>query len=346
MFKVAVVGTGLIATRKHLPAWQRSDKAELVAVCELNPEQGEKIKKEFGIPKAYTDLGELLEAEKPDIVDICTPPKSHAPLAIQALRGGAHCLIEKPMAIDTDECDKIIAAAEENDRQVCVLHSDLFYPGFMRAYDMYQSGALGEFRGMSIFLSTPVDYITAKPDHWAHKLPGGVIGETGPHIVYLTLAFMNPIHDVQVLGTKQNPEFGWSPYEDYRINLTGKEGVATTILTYSTNQWAAECCLWGTEGMIKVDLETQKVIKHERTDLSVKGMGKSAISEVGQTIASVNRTGASVLTGGFKSTHELLIQRLCENLAAGKPVPVSAQEGREAVRVVKLLADQLDGVKV
>ncbi|MFN2500332.1 MAG: hypothetical protein ABR557_14730, partial [Pyrinomonadaceae bacterium] len=46
---------------------------------------------------------------------------------------------------------------------------------------------------MRIMLSTPTDYMTSREDHWAHKLPGGVIGESGPHIVYMTLAFINPI---------------------------------------------------------------------------------------------------------------------------------------------------------
>ena len=92
MLKVAVVGTGLIATRKHIPAWKKnSGLAKLVALCDVNAEAGEKVRKEFDVPKAYTDLGELLATEKPDIIDICTPPKTHAPLAIQAVEAGCAC---------------------------------------------------------------------------------------------------------------------------------------------------------------------------------------------------------------------------------------------------------------
>jgi hypothetical protein len=42
---------------------------------------------------------------------------------------------------------------------------------------------------MQVFLSTPTDYITSKSDHWANKLPGGVFGESGPHIIFMTFAF-------------------------------------------------------------------------------------------------------------------------------------------------------------
>jgi predicted dehydrogenase len=84
------------------------------------------------------------------------------------------------MATSVAECDEIIAAADKANRCVSVAHSDLFYPSFTKAQQMVESGAIGKFRGMRIFLSTPIDYITSKPDHWAHKLPGGVLGETGP----------------------------------------------------------------------------------------------------------------------------------------------------------------------
>ncbi len=344
MFKVAVVGTGLIATRKHLPAWKRRrQQAQTVALCDVSAEAAARVAAQFGVQRSYTDLRELLEREKPDIVDICTPPKTHASLAVQALEHGAHLLIEKPMALTTEECDRIIAAAKAARRQVCVAHSDLFYPSFLRAYEAYRDGAVGQFRGMSIFLSTPVDYITAKPEHWAHKLPGGVIGETGPHIVYLTLAFMPEIMDVGILGTKQLPEFSWSPYEDYRIQLVGKQGVSTTILTYTTNHWGADVTVWGSTGILKIDLETQKVVRQARPKLSPSSLGWSALSEIGQMIGAVQRTGISHLTGGFENTHELLIRRLCESLARGEPMPVPAEQGREAVRVLKLLADQLEG---
>src|SRR5690348_6726516 len=104
--KVAVVGTGLIATHKHLPALQRLNaQARVVGVCDVNIEAAQKVSQQFKVAKAYGSLDELLAAEKPDLVDICTPPRTHAAVATQAMRGGAHVMIEKPMAIDVKECD-------------------------------------------------------------------------------------------------------------------------------------------------------------------------------------------------------------------------------------------------
>jgi len=347
MRKVALIGTGFIATQKHLPAWHRMQRvAKVVALCDVNRQRGEQVARQFGVPKVYEDVQMILEKERPDIVDICTPPQTHAKIAVQSLKGGAHVLIEKPMAVSTEECDKIIAVAEETSRKVCVVHSDLFYPAFMKARKLVHQGAIGDFGGMRIFLSTPVDYMTSNPDHWAHKLPGGVIGETGPHAVYLTLAFIHPVKELKIHAQKLLLEFPWSPFEDYRIDLIGEKAVSSVTLTYTTNQWAAQVEVWGSEGLIKVDLESQSLVHCSRTQLTPSVVGLSALSEAAQMMKSVFATGVDVSMGRSKSTHELLIQQFCESIRTSAEPPVTAQEGREAVRVMNLIVEQLQRAKV
>src|ERR687884_945739 len=154
--KVAVVGTGLIATKKHLPSLRRlDDRATIVGLVDVNQDAARAVAREFGIANVYGSLRELLEAQRPDMIDICTPPRTHAALAVEALEGGAHVMIEKPMAISVEECDRIVEAAGRAGRKVCVAHSDLFYESFMKARERVRTGEIGAFRGMRILLSTP-----------------------------------------------------------------------------------------------------------------------------------------------------------------------------------------------
>jgi predicted dehydrogenase len=344
---VGLIGSGFIAKQKHLPAWKKIGKtAQVVALCDPNVAQAEELARLHGIPKVYNDFRQMLEAERLDAVDICSPPRTHADLAIRSLQGGAHTLIEKPMAINTEECDSILAAARENGRKVCVAHSDLFYPSFLKAREILKAGTIGEFRGMRIFLSTPIDYITSKPDHWAHKLPGGVIGETGPHVIYMTLAFINPIRAVRVDARKQITQFPWSPYEDYRLDLIGEEASCSVALTYATNRWAVQLDLWGSEGHMKFDLETQTVVVHGRADLRPVTLGLSSIKEAGQMLRSTIGTSLSYMTGQFENTHERLVRDFVDSLRNGSPTPVPPEEGREAVRVMGLLVSQLPSAAV
>jgi predicted dehydrogenase len=341
--KIAVVGTGLIATHKHLPSLKKlGAKASIVGVCDVNLDAARKVAGEFGISGAYSSLDELLKATSPDIVDICTPPRTHAALALQALRGGAHVMIEKPMAISVEECDEIIRAARQAKRQVCVAHSDLFYESFMQARERVERGDIGEFRGMRILLSTPTDYMTSKKDHWAHRLPGGVFGESGPHPTYLALAFINPIKEARVLGSHLLKEYPWSSFEDYRIDLVGDHGVCSVALLYTSKHWAAEVEIWGSDGCLRADLESQAVVEYRRSELNASSVGRSAVSEAAQILASSAATGVRYALGKTRNTHDILLERFIDSIREGTPSPVSMEEGREAVRVMTLITQQLE----
>jgi predicted dehydrogenase len=340
--RVGLIGSGFIARQKHLPAWKKlGAKARVVALCDPQVAQAEELARTYEIAKVYHDFREMLEAERLDAVDICSPPRTHAELAIQSLEAGAHALIEKPMAIGTAECDRVIAASKQAGKKICVAHSDLFYPSFLKARELLKEGAIGELRGMRIFLSTPVDYITSKPEHWAHNLPGGVIGETGPHVIYMTLAFINPIREVRVAARKQLTQFPWSPYEDYRLELIGERASSSVTLTYATNRWAVQLDLWGSDGHMKFDLETQTLVLHGRPNLKPATLGLSAIREAGQILLGAADTGLSYAMGTFENTHERLLREFVESIRNGAPAPVTPEEGREAVRVMDLLVGQL-----
>lgn len=345
MYRVAILGTGFIANQKHLPAWQKMNgSARLVALCDVDARRGEQIAREFGIPKAYQDTDEMLARERPDVVDICTPPKTHASLATSALEAGAHVLIEKPMAVTPEECDTILETAQRVGRKVCVAHSDLFYPSFMKARQALLDGQIGAFRGMRIFLSTPISYITSKPEHWAQRLPGGVIGETGPHIVYMTLAFLRPILDVKVQAQKLLPEYPWSPFEDYRLEFIGRDATCSATLTYTTNHWAAQVEVWGTEGILRADLESQTFILYRRNKLTPRTVGLSVVNEATQTLSGLIANAIRVLTRHSFSTHGLLIKEFIHSLENGIPTPVPGEDGRDAIRVMNMIVDKLPSV--
>jgi predicted dehydrogenase len=339
--KSVIIGSGLIAGLKHIPAFKKhSSKVHLAALCDLNVDGARRLASQHGIPQVYSDVGEMLAKEKPDLVDICTPPKTHAKLAIQAMQAGCNVLIEKPMAQTLEECDAIVAAARENKVKVCCAHSDLFYYPFLEARKLVRENAIGTFRGMRIFLSTPTDYITSKQDHWANKLPGGVIGETGPHIVYMTLAFINPIQDVRVTGTKLM-DYPWSPFEDYRIDMIGAGAVSSVTLSYATKQWMARVEILGDNATLLLDLEAMSLVKYRREQLKPVAIGRSLLSESGQLLKNLAKSGLRYATGSLRSTHDFIIDGFTDSILNGTASPVPAEEGRESARVLNMIVERL-----
>lgn len=338
-----IIGSGLIAGKKHIPAFRRlRSKTELVAICDLNLAAAKEVAARFGIPRTYSDVGEMLKAEKPDLVDICTPPKTHTRLALEAMRNGCHVLVEKPMALTVADCDQIVQASKEYGLQVCVGHSDLFYEPFIRARRMVANGAIGRVSGMRIFLSTPTDYMTSRPEHWAHKLPGGVIGETGPHIVYMTLAFIPHIRTVSVDALKVMNNYPWSSFEDYRINLIGDDAICSATVVYTTDQWSAKVEVLGDKGFLMLDLESMSVLHYRRTELKPGPVGLSLLRESAQLAGALVSNSIRVATRRVRSTHEAIISQFADSILAGSEPPVSAEEGREAVRVLNMVVDNIE----
>lgn len=341
--RAAIIGSGLIAGKKHIPAFLKlRSKTELVAVCDLNLAAAKEVASRFGIPRAYGNIEEMLSTEKPDLVDICTPPKTHVRLAVEAMRHGCHVLVEKPMALTVADCDQIVQASKDYGLKVCVAHSDLFYEPFIKARRMVENGAIGRVRGMRIFLSTPTDYMTSRPEHWAHKLPGGVIGETGPHIVYMTLAFIPNIRTVNVDALKVMHDYPWSSFEDYRINLIGDEAISSATVVYTTEQWAAKVEILGDTGFLMLDLESMNVVHYKRTELKPAPVGLSLLRESAELAGAFVSNAIRVTTRRVRSTHEIIISQLADSILSGSEPPVSAEEGREAVRVLNMVVEDIE----
>lgn len=338
---MAVVGAGFISSNRHLPAWQKVPGVQIVGLSDMNYDMARELAVKFGAAQVYSDTREMIATEKPDLVDICTPPATHAGMARAAVEQGAHVLIEKPMATTVRDCDAIIEAARRHGVQVCVVHSGLFYSPFIKARELIEDGAIGAFRGMRVVISTPTNYMTSNKDHWAHKLPGGAIGETGPHAVYMSLAFLKKVQSVTVSGVKLLPQYPWSQFEDYRINLIGRDGISSISVNYATNQWMVWLEIAGTDGTLQLDLHGRSMIRIRRPRLRTINVGFSVLGQAGQLARGAVLAGLGLLRERTLSTHDRLISAFVESLRTAKPSPVTAEEGREAVKVMDMIAEQL-----
>ena len=94
----------------------------------------------------YRDFEALLADPRVDLVDLCVPNDSHAPMAIQALEAGKHVLVEKPIALTTADADAMVAAARAAGKLLMVGHVLPFFPEFAFALEAVQSRRYGSLR--------------------------------------------------------------------------------------------------------------------------------------------------------------------------------------------------------
>ncbi len=109
--KVGIIGVGGIA-RTHVPGWEASQEAELVAGSDIDEALLSRWGRDNGVSKLYTDAAILFGDGDIGIVDICTPNKYHAGLAIGALDAGKHVICEKPLAPTPGAIHRMIAARD------------------------------------------------------------------------------------------------------------------------------------------------------------------------------------------------------------------------------------------
>ena len=116
-FGAAVIGTGSIANA-HLYTYQHSERADLVAVADIDEARAKDAATRFEVARTYTDYREVLAADDIDVVSVCTPPFLHVEMCVAALEAGKHVLCEKPIAPTLAGLDEI-AAAEVASRAAC-----------------------------------------------------------------------------------------------------------------------------------------------------------------------------------------------------------------------------------
>ncbi|MBI4283325.1 MAG: Gfo/Idh/MocA family oxidoreductase [Chloroflexi bacterium] len=340
--KVGIVGCGFIAERRHIPAYLRLKKnVVLQAVCDQNENLARDTARRHHIPKAYSALSEMLAAESLDIVDICTPPQTHAQLAVPAIEHGCHVLMEKPMALKTADCDRMLSASQQKGVKVCVIHNTIFYPPFLKARQIVAEGGIGEFTGMRILLSDPRDEMLMRKDYWIHKLPGGLIGETGPHFVYMSLAFLHQVKSVDIYA-KNFLEHPWAPFDEFRIELEGEKAVSSVTVSYTSNRHAACVDILGTEGILHLDLQSMLLIRHGGQE-SLKPIALTAhsLSTAAQIVRGVVANAFKVATGGVRLGQDIIIARFVDSILNNHEPPVTGEDARETVRVMEMIVDRL-----
>jgi predicted dehydrogenase len=146
--RYAVVGAGWISQEAFLPAIPQVENSVVTAIVSGNTQGASELADFYGIDRVYgyDEYDAMLADDVVDAVYIALPNSMHAEYAIRAMKAGKHALVEKPLAISVEECEAMIAAAEEAGVFLMTayrLHSE---PGTVKVLELIRSGEIGEPR--------------------------------------------------------------------------------------------------------------------------------------------------------------------------------------------------------
>ncbi|MCS7033764.1 MAG: Gfo/Idh/MocA family oxidoreductase [Phycisphaerae bacterium] len=140
--RFGIVGCGAIAPT-HASAIRQLGHI-VAAVADPLTHRARRLAEQFAVPRVYADAAELAADPELDVVCVCTPSGLHAEHGVAALSAGKHVIVEKPMDVSHDACDRLIRAADRADRKLSVISQHRFDAASLLAYRLIQSGELGQ----------------------------------------------------------------------------------------------------------------------------------------------------------------------------------------------------------
>ncbi|WP_151980224.1 Gfo/Idh/MocA family protein [Acinetobacter guerrae] len=198
MKKIAIIGAGVMG-KKHAQTIQKHPETKLVAVCDPFSDE---LAQEYQIPN-FKDFDELLNQIQTDGVVIANPNRFHVSTAIQCMQAGIPSLLEKPLALNTEEALYLIEKQKHYQVPILVGHHRRHNKIIQQAHELIQKGTLGQINTFNALWSV------YKPDpyfdiEWHRKAGAGVLAINLVHDLDLMRYLNGEIESVQAMTSHQN----------------------------------------------------------------------------------------------------------------------------------------------
>jgi len=272
MLRIAIVGCGKIADQ-HATQIQRIKDCEIAAVCDREPLMAKQLCERFPVKQRFSDVTELLNQARPDVVHITTPPESHFEVAKLCLEQGAHVYVEKPFTVYAEQAQELVELAEKKGLKLTVGHNEQFSHAARRMRTLVQEGYLG---GTPVHMESYHCYSLSDPSyarallgdrqHWVRRLPGKLLQNIISHGIARVAEFLTT-REPQVIAhaftsplLKQINEYGI--VDELRVIISEEERT-TAYFTFSTQMKPSlhEFRVYGPKNGLLLDQDHEIVIK-------------------------------------------------------------------------------------
>jgi predicted dehydrogenase len=288
--KGVCLGAGYFAHFQY-QAWNRIPEVDIVALADRNPERAAAAADRHGVPKVYAcaDIEKMLDEEKPDFVDIITPPETHLELVKLIAPKGIHIICQKPVAPTAEESRAVVEVAGQHGVRLMIHENWRWQPWYREIKRQLELGAIGDLYSISVRMRMgdgwPQDaYLARQP--FFRDYPRLLVYETGVHFLDTFRFLGGEINTVYARLQQRNPLIKG---EDAGQIVCGFTSGATAILDASRYNEAdtpdarytfGTVRLDGSKGHLELDLEGALTLKslgensrqidyvHERRDFA------------------------------------------------------------------------------
>ncbi|GAA4467130.1 Gfo/Idh/MocA family oxidoreductase [Nemorincola caseinilytica] len=327
--RFSIVGFGNIGSR-HAAQIANNPWARLVAVCDIDSS----VKVPQGVP-FYTDLDTMLRETPADVLCVCTPNYLHEPHTIAGLDAGLHTVVEKPMAISVDECERMIAAGKRNDKIIFAVKQNRYNPPVQEVKKLIAANALGRIFMVQVncFWNRGDAYYAHSDWRGSRLRDGGCLFTQFSHFVdilyYLNGTITSSHGTIHNYAHMHNTEV-----EDTGSFVMNAENGAIINFNFTTCSYErnmeGSITIFAEKGTVKIGGQYLNTIEYQQLE--------------GEQLPAINisaRSNDYGLYQGSMSNHDKVIQNVVDVLHHDHPVMTSAEEGREVVRIIQMMYDSV-----
>ncbi len=345
---VGLIGANAWAEAAHLPAYAADPRVELVAICDVVPERARAMQARFGALKVYTDHHAMLRDPAVQVVDVCTPTRTHLALSLDAIAAGKHVLCEKPLHTEAGPALAAAAAATARGVRTKLGFTFRYSPAIRRLKAWIDDGTLGEifhvhgFEQNSQFLDPDFPLRQVAPDAPRDRLvPASIIGY-GSHLVdlmrwlggefsHVAATMRNFIPERQIVGFAGRQRI---LIEDATVALveyaSGAHGMLQSSYIAVGNYPGVEVRVYGSKGAAVARLITERGIAER---LSFASAAAVEFETVGLD-ASHYPPGTSAATPWPELYYRNLIRHFIDEIVAGRAEECTFLDGARSQQIV------------
>lgn len=354
MLRVAIVGCGKIADR-HAEQILLIPGCEIVGVCDREELMARQLQERLRVGAYFTEVQNLLDKTKPDVVHITSPPQSHYPLGKLCVQAGCHVYIEKPFTLNAAEAEELIRLAEHKNVKLTVGHDAQFCHSAIRMRRLIEAGYLGgppvHFESYYCYDLRDVSYAKAvlgDSHHWVRTLPGGLLQNNISHGISKVAEFLTGDAPEVLAYGFTSPllrSIGETELID-ELRVIIHDGSASAYFTFSSQMRPAlhQMRLYGPKNGLVVDDDQQTVIRVRGTRY------KSYLEQflppwdyAKQYIANSLGNMGKFLRADFQMGYRMkvLIQTFYRSIRDGSALPIPYQEILRTSRIMDEIFLQL-----
>ena len=328
-----------------MQAYSHLPNVHLVAVYDTDLKRASEKARKYSIHQIPNDYQSMLRLGL-DLIDIVTPTHTHSELAILGLESGHNVLVEKPMAVDSKECQKMIDAARKSGRALCVTHNKRFYSAIRAARSAVEKEELAASR-VSITHFYPTLYPDPRPSWILTEQSGGILWESLVHDAYLTEYFLGKTSSVHAFANRLKQ----AVFDSITLVLRNADRIAACQTEWNAREPVEILELLTREGdHFRVNLPHDLLLRKSRNYKDRwTTILRTIYDDLHDPYLRWSRHIGRFLLGGsyqmalpFERTFLVLIEEYISHLKGLSPAPpVTGEEGLRSIKVLEAARESI-----